>query len=425
MHLHYSAAMAPGRTKAHADGAGPSDGALMRVAVGPDLPSLMALDGLCFPPDDATLEPASLGEFEQGISDGDIVVADFQGTIVGFAQWAASDGSGGFFLSSVAVHPDHRRQHLAGNLVAAALDRTVGRTPGSSCRISTVTSPDNQAMIACLTTCGFVGTSYLHDYFGPGRHRIHFDYRPVDGYTALPDVAFVPVGSTTLLSDLLQSTENQLVDVVQLPHGAHFRISTRLDLDEGTALSNEVGVGVSFSGTMLASLIFLFGFTLVDPDVSADLVAATGGAILLTTLSLLAYANASGELARVRGGAAHKFMRLGNVWSEYGAVYPILLLTPTVVTVATSGPAGAVIGVTASLIALLYQFSPISLAARFRHRQKLWTGFGLALAALPALGVLIYWRVGTSWPWTIAFTLLILSTVTLGTLQSEAASAES
>jgi hypothetical protein len=113
-------------------------------------------------------------------------------------------------------------------------------------------------------------------------------------------------------------------------------------------------------------------------------------------------------------------MRLGNLWSEFGAVFPLFLLMPAIVVVATEGSlAGVAITVVASVLVGLYQLSPICLAGRFESHRSAWVALGVALTAMPVLSAVTFLLLGTIWPWTVVFIALTLVALALGTYRSE------
>jgi|GEM_PF-6287350 len=104
-------------------------------------------------------------------------------------------------------------------------------------------------------------------------------------------------------------------------------------------------------------------------------------------------------------------MVYGNVWSEFGGLYPLLQIVPIVVAIQFKS---ILLGIGACVISafalLLYHFSRISLIGRY-FRNPVVTGLTfIYLSASPILGGLSYYYLKQTTWWSIlnAGILLIL-----------------
>jgi hypothetical protein len=179
-----------------------------------------------------------------------------------------------------------------------------------------------------------------------------------------------------------------------------FEIS-RFEQDDPASLqSGEAQAGIAFSGSVLAAITFLVGFSFASSRYPDDVRLLLIGATCATTMSLIIYASAAGELARIRSNAFGKIMKWGNVLSEYGGVLPFLVSLPITYAQLTGAVWFAVVtGVALSAGLVVYERSEFSIAHRFR-----WTVTTRALAAFTSLaptGCVIMAACGLpSWPWT-------------------------
>ena len=383
---------------------------VLRPASSDDIPSLRALDVLCFPPGRSETEPAAPGELEAGVEEGQVIVASLDGAVVGFIQYSLT-GAGGqqvAFILGAAVHPDARGRGLAGQLVRDALAAISGSGSES---VATTTAPDNVSMIHVLCRSGFVGTTFIPNYFGAGKDRLYFELRGHDGYRRKGNRLFLPVTNDATGMQRLLSDQSLLTDIVQLPHGPHYEISRELHHDERTVIANEVATSAAFAGAVLASLTFLFGFAITNNDISADVVGAVGASLLTALLALVAYTNSSGELARLRKGDLERFMRVGDVVSEFAGTYALFCLTPALLISATDGAGpSAVVAAAATILLAIYHFSDINMVDRY-VRGPMWTGLKTLLAAVPLLAYGAWEVLDALWPWTVtwAFVSLVMT----------------
>jgi len=104
-------------------------------------------------------------------------------------------------------------------------------------------------------------------------------------------------------------------------------------------------------------------------------------------------------------------MILGNIASEFGGLYPLLLFTVAIFLSRTAtASSGAIVAAAASGVIAGYHVSGLSMIARYSSSERsevLWAIYGWVLAAQPLLGyALIYWA-DMSWIWTLLSGLLL------------------
>jgi hypothetical protein len=260
-------------------------------------------------------------------------------------------------------------------------------------------------MIRVLTGAGFVGTAWVDDYFGPGKDRVYFEL--ANG--AFPDyteLILIPAASLRPVKDMLQG-KRHLIASARLPHGWHVEVATPLDSEPASVKTNEVSVSSAFAGTLMAAFTFLFGFTLTTPEIGADLLGTAGVGVLVSLLALIAYTNASGDLARLKPRAWDRLIRAGNAWSEFGAVYLLFALTPALVLSATGFSVGAVvIAAVASLLLIAYHVSQMDISHRYPRRRMMWAAIRVIYTAMPIATLGVWWLAGSTWPWTIGLSAL-------------------
>lgn len=388
-------------------------GTTVRLATEADLDAIQSIEDDCFPFSDEQSESAAAGEFEEGLDNDGLMVADMDGVgVIGYVQFGPT-GPESYFLFGCAVLPDYRRRGVARTLVAAAIGAIKDRSRGAP-EIAATTAPANAAMVRALTGLSFEATTYVQEYFGPGKSRLYFIYIPNNGYTQVTERLLLPAGSVAALSELLDGNR-RIIRAIRLPHGWHYEVATRVELDSASRLTNEVAVSSAFAGSLLAAFAFLFGFALTVPAIPSDLVGATGACLLISLFSLVAYTNASGELARLESGSLGQFMHIGNVWSEFGGVYALLSLTPTLVVAATDGAPGAIaISIVASLLNFAYHRSPVNIVRRYTRARAFWKLVEWCFLLLPVAAVGIYFLTDATWIWTLVLTVVTTAALFAG-----------
>ncbi|MGW4680593.1 N-acetyltransferase family protein [Micromonospora taraxaci] len=373
-----------------------------------DIPALLALDALCFPPGDPAHEPAAPSEIENGVAAGHVRVVRAGTEIVGFLQYELPSAHH-LYLSGLGVHPDQRRTGVGAALLDdfVARARTVAAQPHLS--ISTVTSPENLAMLGLLLSRGFVVRTIVPDYFGPGRDRYYCQHKSRVEYVDADERYLIPVAASAQIATLLAGEENVITGLVNLPAGPALELS-RFEKDDFAALqSDESAAGVAFSSGILASIAFVLGLSFTSPAYPDGVRVLLMCAALATTASLIIYANTSGELARLRTNSFGRYTKWGNVLSEFGGVFPFLIALPVTFAKITSSVGVALAAAALFGAALLvYDRSTFAISARFRQTVST-TALSLFVAAAPVLGVLAVRHSAApfSWAWTGAVLLAL------------------
>ncbi|MFX0575517.1 GNAT family N-acetyltransferase [Nocardia nepalensis] len=386
----------------------------IRVANADDVADLKVLDASCFPDDDHRLEPASEDELEDGVSGGRVFVAVEEDKIVGFIHFERPSPSH-VYISSLAVHTDWQRQGLGARLLDHMMSKLRSTSDGKSPSISTMTSPQNHAMLRLLFSRRFVARTIMRGYFGPGRDRIYCQHKLRVDFLDPDERYLVPVAADEHWERLLSDEKYVITAIVQLPSGPAFEFC-RFDRDDLAGLeSDEVSTSVTFAGTILAAVTFILGFSLTSDSfpnlVRALLLAST----LATTLALVIYTNSAGDIARLRSNSFNTYIRTGNILSEYGGFYPFLISLPiTFSYISESVPAGLVSGAFFGVSLALYELSPFSISNRFPRSPYRVTLLALAITA-PLTGVAANRSDMGTWAWTIGL-VLVLSALSISHL---------
>ncbi|GAA3178033.1 hypothetical protein GCM10010451_28810 [Streptomyces virens] len=339
---------------------------------------------------------------EHCVRHGLVRVAEVDGAVVGCTA-AESPSSGHLRVSVVAVAPGARLRGVGARLVKDVLDEAA-RTPGERPTISAVIGIGDLDSARFLLACGFIGTRVFRSGGAGGagggpriqyQHKLRVDY--VD-----PDARhLVPTALPEQLADSLAPDDHAVTGLVTLADGPAFEI-TRFERDDPASLqSGEAAAGIAFSGSLLAAITFLLGISFTSDRFPDDVRLVLIGATFSTMLSLIVYASASGELARIRANSFGRIMKWGNVLSEYGGVLPFLISLPVIFAgVSHSRWMTMVLALVVSVSIAGYEWSEFSIAHRFRN-----TGPGATLMVLTALSPLFGAAAVTtgsvSWPWAL------------------------
>ncbi|GGX25823.1 hypothetical protein GCM10010297_53820 [Streptomyces malachitofuscus] len=354
-------------------------------------------------------EPAPSREaLEHLLRHGLVRVAEVDGAVAGCAA-AESPSPGHMRLCAVAVASGARRRGVGARLVREILEE-VPEAPGDRPTISAVVGTGDLDAARFLLACGFIGTRVFKAGRDGGlriqyQHKLRVDY--VD-----PDARhLVPAALPEQLTQSLAPDDHAVTGLVILAEGPAFEV-TRFERDDPASLqSGEAAAGIAFSGSLLAAITFLLGISFTSDRFPDDVRLVLIGSTFSTMLSLIVYASASGELARIRANSFGRIMKWGNVLSEFGGVLPFLITLPVIyagvghnrwITLLLALVAGAAIAG--------YEWSEFSIAHRFRN-----TGIGFVLMVLTAVSPLYGAAAVTtgtvSWPWA----LLLIVTLTART----------
>ena len=323
-----------------------------------------------------------------------VAVAD--GVLVGCAA-AEMPSPGHARLTLVAVRAEVRRQGVAGRLLDELLRVLLAR-PEEPPLVSALARTEQLTLTRLLLGRGFVGTRVLRVTGTP----VHYQYKSRVEYVDPEARHLVPVSAREQLAESLAPSDHAVTALVSLGGEPAFEIA-RFEKDDPAALqSGEAAAGIAFSGSILAAITFLLGFAFSSTRFPDDVRLLLIGATFATVLSLIVYASASGELARIRSNSFGRIMKWGNVLSEYGGVLPFVISLPVTYAQASGDPwTTMVLAVVLSLALGWYERSEFSIAHRFR-RSRTELALKLFTAASPTIGAALVAADATSWPWTIA-----------------------
>ncbi|MFK4100017.1 GNAT family N-acetyltransferase [Streptomyces sp. NPDC019531] len=332
----------------------------------------------------------------QAVDRGLALVAVSDGVPVGCVA-AEMPSPGHARLTVVAVRQEARRQGAAAQLLAEML-RVLLRKSDEPPLISVIARTEQLTLTRLLLASGFIGTRVLRL---PGLH-VHYQYKSRVEYIDPEARHLVPVSAREQLVESLSPSDHAVTALVTLGGEPAFEIA-RFEKDDPAALqSGEAAAGIAFSGSILAAVTFLLGFAFSSTRFPDDVRLLLIGATFATVLSLIIYASASGELARLRSNSFGRIMKWGNVLSEYGGVLPFLISLPVTYAQASGDPwTTMVLAVVLSLAIGWYERSEFSIAHRFR-RSRTELALKLFTAASPTIGAALVAADATSWPWTIA-----------------------
>jgi N-acetylglutamate synthase-like GNAT family acetyltransferase len=375
-----------------------------RSAKSSDLPQLRALLTDCY---EATAGPPTQA-LEHLLAHGLVRVAEVDGVPVGCAA-AEIPSSGHLRLSVMAIRHELRRQGIGSLLVREILDGIPG-APEERPTVSAVAGAEELDSARFLLSCGFIGTRVLGT--GPnGALRMQFQHKSRVEYVDPDARHLVPAAMPELLRESLAPADHAVTGLVVLADGPAFEIARFERDDPATLQSGEAAAGIAFSGSLLAAITFLLGISFTSDRFPDDVRLVLIGATFSTMLSLIVYASASGELARIRANSFGRIMKWGNVLSEYGGVLPFLISLPVIYAeVSRSAWITMVLAVTLGIAIGAYEWSEFSIAYRFR-RSLPDRALMLVTAVSPIAGSAMVTADTVSWPWAA----LLISTLTVRT----------
>ena len=369
---------------------------IQRLATDTDLAALRQLDSLAFPPGRPDREPAHPGEIELGLERGQFTVCVIDDVVVGMLQ-RENLAPDHIYLVALAVHPEYQRRGIGRALVRQFVSDVEGLDLRPS--VTTVTSPSNVAMISLLVAHGFVVSSAMRDYFGPGKDRVYCQLKSRRPVVPPDDRVLVPTEATDHLFTLLAEHEYAVTDVLKSVQGTFFEVS-RFEIEDSQGLkADETSISVSESGAVAAGLVFLLGFSFAVPDYSEPLRILVLIATILTVGSMQIYANASGSLSRIKDDAFDHHMKWGNLLLEFGGVLPLVIVLPAVFARASENTAlPLLVAIVVALMIGAYEYSPFAITARYRRSIVLHVLLVLTIA-LPLLPAPLYAMTGNDTLW--------------------------
>ncbi|MFD1624289.1 GNAT family N-acetyltransferase [Azospirillum griseum] len=142
-----------------------------RRAVLPDLPDLLAIEAACFPTDQMTAR-----QFRHAITKakGVCLVALRDAVVVGYGQVATHARTPIGRLTSLAVHPDHRRFGVARALLTALEE--AAQALGCD-RVRLEVRRDNTAALALYLRSGYTPFGLYEDYYEDGMAALRLERR--------------------------------------------------------------------------------------------------------------------------------------------------------------------------------------------------------------------------------------------------------
>ncbi|WP_105971841.1 GNAT family N-acetyltransferase [Streptomyces geranii] len=345
--------------------------------------------------------------------EGDLVrVAESEGELVGCVA-AEMPSPGHARLSVIAVRAGVRRQGVASRLLAEMV-REFPRRSSEAPLISAVARTDQLAVAQLLLASGFIGTRVLRvdgtggtgDGTSDALH-IHYQHKARVEYVDPDSRHLVPAHAREQLTESLAPSDQAVTALVVLGGEPAFEIARFEQDDPATLQSGEAAAGIAFSGSILAAITFLLGFAFSSSRFPDDVRLLLIGATFSTVLSLIIYASASGELARIRSNSFGRIMKWGNVLSEYGGVFPFLISLPVTYAQASGEPwSTMILAVVLSAAIGWYERSEFSIAHRFRRSRPEFV-LTLLTAVSPAAGAALVVADAVSWPWTTVLTVTL------------------
>lgn len=375
-----------------------------RSAKSGDLSHLSALLTDCY---EATAGPPAQA-LEHLLAHGLVRVAEMDGVPVGCAA-AEIPSSGHLRLSVTAIRHELRRQGIGSLLVQEILD-CIPEAPEDRPTVSAVAGAEELDSARFLLSCGFIGTRVLGT--GPnGALRMQFQHKSRVEYVDPDARHLVPAAMPELLRESLAPADHAVTGLVVLADGPAFEVARFERDDPATLQSGEAAAGIAFSGSLLAAITFLLGISFTSDRFPDDVRLVLIGATFSTMLSLIVYASASGELARIRANSFGRIMKWGNVLSEYGGVLPFLISLPVIYAeVSRSAWITMVLAMTLGIAIGAYEWSEFSIAYRFR-RSLPDRALMLVTAVSPIAGSALVTADTVSWPWAV----LLIGTLTVRT----------
>jgi len=372
-----------------------------RAARPDDLPEVRSLlSGSCT----AEVRPSSASLIDAMAHDL-VLIAESAGELVGCIA-AEIPSPRHARLTVIAVRADMRRQGVASQL----LDEMVKKLPEKTSEpplISAVAGADELAAAGLLLASGFIGTRVMRHGGADTTLRIHYQYKMRVEYIDPDARHLVHLTAREQLMESLDPADHAVTALVTLTGEPAFEISRFEWDDPATIQSGEAAAGIAFSGSILAAVTFLLGFAFASKRFPDDVRLLLIGSTFSTVLSLIIYASASGDLARIRSNSFGKIMKWGNVLSEYGGVFPFLISLPvTYAQISDNRWTIMILALVLSAAIAWYERSEFSIAYRFQRSPGEFLLMALT-AISPAVGAGLVATQVTSWPWTVAlaFTL--------------------
>jgi N-acetylglutamate synthase-like GNAT family acetyltransferase len=349
--------------------------------------------------------PTALPLLGDAVARGLVRVAEVDGEVAGYVA-VEKPLPNHVRIASVAVRHERRRQGIGTMLIGEVLQEA-GKIEAVGGTVATVIDVTDLEVAGLLLSCGFIATRVMRSSTPEQAMQLYYQHKIKVEYVDPDARHLVPLSRPDQLVESLSPSDHAVTALATLSSEPAFEIS-RFEQDDPASLqSGEAAAGIAFSGSILAAITFLLGFSFVSSRYPDDVRLLLIGATFATTMSLIIYASASGELARIRSNSFGRVMKWGNVLSEYGGVLPFLVSLP--ITYAQGAGvrwSAVVVGVVSSTALVLYERSQFSIAHRFR-----WTRTTVALTAFtsmaPTVCVVMLAAGITSWPLTAALAMAL------------------
>ena len=196
----------------------------------------------------------------------------------------------------------------------------------------------------------------------------------------------------------------------ELPQGPALCLRKRRNDDVAALSAAETAASIAVSAALLAAFTFLYGISLATDVVPIDLRGLLGLGLVSSTLSMLVYGKSSGELSRIRRGRFDFHMQSGNVLSEFGGYYVLLIATPVVLaSVSNSILLGAALCTVSSSSLFWYHSSGIALIDRYLLHWLVRFTIKSLLAFSPLLALPMIAQDGSTMLWTLSNIVLLLA----------------
>ncbi|MFH9657953.1 GNAT family N-acetyltransferase [Streptomyces sp. NPDC017248] len=377
-----------------------------RPASSADLPRLCALLA-----DGRRTAAVPTGLLAQAVAHGLVQVAETEATLVGCAA-AETPSPGHVRLFAVVVRAGMRRRGIGSLLLEEMLERIPHRQPAERPVISAVVEVTELEAARFLLSTGFIGTRMLRNG-ADSEPRIQYQHKIRVEYVDPDARHLVPLAELEQLAESLAAPDQAVTALVTLAGEPAVEIA-RFERDDPASLqSGEAAAGIAFSGSLLAAITFILGFALTSSRFPDDVRLLLIGATFSTMLSLIVYASASGELARIRANSFGRTMKWGNVLSEYGGVLPLVIALPVTYAQVSGNPWTTMVLAAALGVAIVgYERSEFSIARRFEH-TRLDLGLMTLTAVAPSAGAALVTAGAVTWPWTAVLALTLAARVWL------------
>jgi ribosomal protein S18 acetylase RimI-like enzyme len=388
---------------------------LVRLATVDDLEPVLALAASTFPADDPGIDAPVDGELLEATAAGAVLVAEASGAVVGMLRMERI-GADHTRLGLLAVEPGFRRRGIARELLREAVSVVAGDPENGP--VTAVVDAGNVAAVALLASEGMLPHRGIRNYAGEGRDRLYCQL--VDRERVTVDDThrvLVPPAATGYLFDVLEGEDHVITAVLDTARGAVFEVSTVGLEDEHSLKIDEAAVGVSEAGSIAAGLTFLLGISFTVPAYSESLRVLLLFATILTAGALQVFSSASTAGSRSRNDRFGAHMRWANALLEFGGVYPLVIVLPSVFDQASPNETvSTVVSVLATIALIAYEYSPFSLMAQSK-RTILTHVLGAITVLLPLAAAPLNAATGTFEAWVAlvgAVMIARIATVVLG-----------